>query len=161
MSLKNQLKTLFVSLSVIILFSACGDDSNPFRTDYSDVPELPDTTGAITTMVNNDGVTIYVMDEGDPESLGVTIRDDVYIYYSTRIATDMTIIQSSYANGSSQPTRVNDIGAQASINYVGDNLFRAMQGMKEGGRRVLVFPDSVNTSSSDLILDIELEQIVF
>lgn len=163
MSTTNIAKSLFSLLILSILFSACQDSTPSFETDFTDVPPLPDTTSAVSSTVTEDGVTVYVIEEGSSESLDLTIRDNIFAYYSLRVASTNEILQSSYANGVTVAKRISNIGSQSEISYVGRNLNDATLGMKEGERRVLVFPDSANFYPGDesIILDFELETIIF
>lgn len=163
MSITNIAKTYFPILLIIMLLSACQDNSPSFATDFTDVPPLPDTTSAVSSTVTQSGVTVYVVEEGNPQSLDLTIRDNVFAYYSVRVASTGEIIQSSYANGVTAAIRISNIGSQSVINNLGGNLTNAILGMKEGERRVLLFPESANTypGDEDLIVDFELETIIF
>lgn len=152
---------LFLSL-VSIMISACGGDDNIFRNDYSDAPELPDTTNVVSKVISDTGLIYYVISEGDTTSFDVAIRDDMFVYYTTR-TTDGEIVASSFVNGSTEPDRVNNIGSQSTISFVGDGFVEGVLGMYEGERRVLVIPAELNTTSTSetIILDIELETIEY
>ncbi|MBO6523969.1 MAG: FKBP-type peptidyl-prolyl cis-trans isomerase [Balneolaceae bacterium] len=164
----NSFKNLkFFSLILLtgIILSACDDDSNPFRIDYSDVPPLPDTTAQnVTKVTTESGLIYYVITEGNPESFEVVIRDDIQIYYTGRTQ-DGDIFESSYGNGSTTPDRFNDIGSYANgrgTNSKGEGFVEGILGMLEGERRVLVIPSNLNTTESSIIVyDIELETIEY
>lgn len=160
MNIKFKFKSFLFIVITLFVGTACNDDDGIFRIDYSSVPELPDTTTALSKITLDNGLIYYVITEGNPESYEVTIRDDIYIYYSTR-TTDDNIVQSSFANGNTAPTRVNSVGAKASLNYVGEGIIGGVLGMKEGERRVVYIPAGVNSLTSDqaLIFDVELESI--
>ncbi len=158
MTLGKTLKNLLLISLTIVAISACGNDNNPFEVDYSDAPILPDTTNALSKVTLESGLIYYVITEGSPESFDVVIRDDIYVYYTTRTE-DEEIIGSSYANGSTAPVRVNNVGSQSAIRFVGSGFASGVIGMKEGERRVLVIPTDLNSISEPIVIDIELETI--
>ena len=121
---------------------------------------MPDTTAALSKVTLDNGLIYYVITEGNPESYDVTIRDDIFIYYTTRRSND-DVVQSSYANGNTAPTRVNNVGTKSTLNFIGDGIIGAVVGMKEGERRVAYIPSGLNTLSSDetLTFDVELESV--
>ncbi len=163
-SLKN-LKIFSLIILTALVVSACNDDSNPFRIDYSDVPPLPDTTAqGVTKVTTESGLIYYVITEGNPESFEVVIRDDIQIYYTGR-RDDGTIFESSYGNGSTSPDRFNNIGSYVNDrgrNSKGEGFVEGILGMLEGERRVMVIPPSLNpTESTVLVYDVELETIEY
>ncbi len=163
-SFKN-LKIFSLIILTALIVSACNENSNPFRVDYSDVPPLPDTTAqGVTKVITESGLIYYVITEGNPESFEVVIRDDIQIYYTGRTE-DGEIFESSYGNGSTTPDRFNDIGSYVNgrgNNSKGKGFVEGILGMIEGERRVLVIPSDLNrTESSFIIYDIELETIEY
>ncbi|GAB5409296.1 MAG: hypothetical protein BalsKO_16610 [Balneolaceae bacterium] len=157
MTSTKSVRNLLLVLCTILIVSACNEDSNPFIADYSDAPPLADTTSALSKVTSESGLIYYVIEEGDSESFDLVIRDDVFMYYTTRI--DDEIIASSYVNGSTSAIRVNSVGSQTSIGFVGDGFVEGVLGMKEGERRVLVIPSDLNTTSETIVLDVEVETI--
>lgn len=143
---------------IVLLISACNENSSQFVADYSDAPPLADTTTALSKVTFESGLIYYQVEEGNPESFDVVIRDDIIVYYTTRLENGDTVA-SSYVNGSTTPVRVNNVGAQLVISFVGEGFVTGVIGMKEGERRVLVIPENLNTAGQTLTLDIELETI--
>ncbi|MEQ9308805.1 MAG: FKBP-type peptidyl-prolyl cis-trans isomerase [Balneolaceae bacterium] len=154
---KNSARNFLLLICTIAFVSACNNDSNPFVADYSDAPPLPDTTSALSKITFESGLIYYLIEDGNPESFDLVIRDDAYMYYTTRL--DGEIIGSSYVNGSTSPVRVNNVGTQSTINYVGDGFVEGVLGMKEGERRVLVIPEDLNSTTETLVFDVEIETI--
>tara|TARA_R110000868_G_scaffold37111_10_gene131543 strand:+ start:30716 stop:31201 length:486 start_codon:yes stop_codon:yes gene_type:complete len=151
---------LFITFSILFLSACNNNNSNPFVADYSDAPPLPDTSSAISKVTFESGLIYYLIEEGNPESFDVVFRDDIIAYYTTRLE-DEEIIGSSYINGSTSPVRVNNVGDQSTINYVGSGFAEGVIGMKEGERRVLVIPSEINSTSETLIFDIDLVTIEY
>lgn len=159
MTIKSALKSLFIILTLALFITACGSDNNTgYSFDYSDAPDLPDTTNALSTVSSTTGLTYYVITEGDPTSFDVVIRDDILVYFTSRLE-DGDIFESSYVNGSTSAIRVNTVGTQSAISIVGTGFVEGVIGMKEGERRVLVIPSELNTAGQTVTLDIELESI--
>lgn len=151
---------VFVAISTFTLIG-CQEQPNFFRNDYSDVPPLPDTTNAISETVTPDGIRIYVVEEGDPESFAVTIRDNIEAYFTVYQAETDQILQSSYANGVTSAQRIGNVGNQGVIEFVGDNLYSGISGMQSGERRVLIYPEELNITNGELIIDFELDVVIY
>lgn len=158
MTSKISVRNLLLVAFSILFVSACNNDSNPFVVDYSDAPPLADTTSALSKVTFESGLVSYLIEDGNPESFNVVIRDDIIVYYTTRLV-DGEIVASSYVNGSTSPIRVNNVGTQSSISFVGEGFAEGVVGMKEGERRVLVIPESSNTTNQTIVFEIELEAI--
>lgn len=158
----NSIRTISLfSLLLAFLTFSCQDTPNFFETDYSDVPPLADSTSALSGTVTSGGIKIYVIEEGDPESFSVTIRDNINAFFTVYNATTDEIIQSTYANGVTSAQRIANVGNQGAIELIGNQLFSGISGMRSGERRVLVYPDSLTTQDIPVIVDFELEEVIY
>lgn len=153
----------FVLIGILVTFIAsCKTDDYYYTNDFSTVPELPDTTNALSKTITDDGLIIYVIKEGDSTgNVQLTIRDQVYAYYTSRVAETGQILQSTYANGFTTPAIVDGFSNQAYIYYVSTTLFQGVEGMYPGEQRVLVFPEELTTAGTGLIIDFELYSITY
>ena len=164
--------SLLIFSLVLFVASACGDDTYYYENDYSDVPDLADTTSAISKTTTDDGIIIYVIEEGDTTDLQVGMRDLLGVYCTTRYADteqyqgEDAIVQSTYANGITTSYAITTAGGSASSSttcyeYAPSYFADGILGMYTGGHRVLYFPDSLTALSSDLVIDFELEAIQY
>lgn len=163
--------TSFLLLSAIVIAtSACGSGTSyNYYNDYSDAPVLVDVdTAAITSWVTENGLSVYVIETGDSTQLQVGIRDVIRAKYTTRNASvddyresEDAIIQSTYVNGSTSATSISSLGSQSVIYYVSSTLIDGIEGMYEGERRVLFFPDSLTTFGQPIAVDFELESVTY
>ena len=146
---------------MIVGISAC-NNNNPyyFTNDYSDAPDFPDTTTAISKVIDEDGLAIYTLQEGHGD-LEVTIRDNVYIYFTGfyRTTNRDDIFESSYVNGSTSASIVTGVGNYSTTK--GEGFVRGILGMKVGERRALVVPDSLNVYGVPVYYDIEVASIEY
>ena len=154
-------KFLLYLLPIFFLISACGGDNSTSVTfDYSDAPAFPDTSNAVSKVISNTGLIYYVITEGDSSSFELTIRDDMFVYFTTRNL-DGDIVSSSFVNGSTSPRRVNNVGLQTTISFGGQGLIEGILGMQEGERRLLVIPNEINTTDQTITIDFELVAIAY
>ncbi|SMO76110.1 FKBP-type peptidyl-prolyl cis-trans isomerase [Fodinibius sediminis] len=181
MSFNKKSTFLFLTplLLAIFLVQACGDGPSYYRQVELTPPEPYDTAQAVDDTTTDDGLTIYVLEEGEgrPEKT-VTARDQVYVRYTGRTE-DGKAFDSSYKNGSESPailqnlTPVPKTSANGqTINPLIDGFRRGLLGMAEGEKRTLVIPPELgygdpdkNYSGSDLEdktlrFDIELVEIL-
>lgn len=157
MSIKTFFKSTVIIFLLVLFIASCNQDAGVFTVDYSDVPDLPDTTSAVSKVTSDTGLIYYVIEEGNSDSFSLVIRDDAYFFYTGRLDGE-NIFESSYANGSTASQRFSAIGSLSSSK--GDGFVEGVLGMKEGERRVLVLPPSLNvTSSSTIVYDVQLESI--
>lgn len=164
--------SLLFSLLLItaVVFSGCGDEDELFEPDYDQVPEPFDTTEAVEKMNGEDGVEIYVIEEGRGD-FEVNERDEVSIFYTIRTG-DNEVYDSSYESGSDEPLPANlaqrfyytRISNQPRSMF--DGFYQGLLGMKEGEKRTIVIPSSANEDEEDpevdderLIIDVELDRI--
>lgn len=158
----NSIRTIsFFGFFLAILTISCQDTANFFETDYSDVPALADTTSALSRTVTMNGITIYVIEEGDSESFSVTIRDNINAFFTVYNDVTDQIVQSTYANGVTSAQRIANVGNQGAIQLVGNQLFPGISGMQSGERRVLVYPDSLTERDFPVIIDFELQEVIY
>ena len=162
--------SLFIFLFVfIIIVSACGGDNNlRFTNDFSDVPDLADFNSADTSWVTDRGVTVHVIEPGNPEGLQVGIRDIISAKFTNRNANvdnygtnEDAILQSTYANGLTGASTISSLGSQSVIFYVSSTLIDGIIDMHEGEHRVLFFPDSLTSLGQPIVIDFELESIAY
>lgn len=145
----------FLTLSFL---AACDTDSSPFRVDYSLAEELVFDTTGIESRTTESGLIIYELDPGIG-TLEVVSRDNVLLYYTIRFKPTNDIIESSYANNSTFPLQFNGIASSA--NRLGDGFVEGVLGMKEGGKRVVVIPPTESVYSDTVIVDLEVDSILF
>lgn len=155
-------KIFLLTLSAILVISACDTNNTTFTIDYSDAPDLPDTTQALSKVVNESGLIYYVIQEGaGPFEVG--IRDNIRLFFTGRDP-DGTIFQSSFVNGKTSSSIFNNIGSYNNgqgVNSRGEGFVQGILGMKEGERRVLVIPPSQSVFIDTVIYDIELDEILY
>ncbi|MBO6792405.1 MAG: FKBP-type peptidyl-prolyl cis-trans isomerase [Balneolaceae bacterium] len=149
---------VFIALFSIVFLSSCDEDNDLFTIDYSLAEEfLFDTTGAERS-VTDTGVILYQIENGSGE-LEVVSRDNILLYYTIRFKPNNAIIESSYANNSTFPLQFNGIAAAS--NTKGNGFVEAIIGMKEGEKRVAVIPPTQSVYSDTVIVDLELDSILF
>lgn len=155
-------KIFLLTLSAILVISACDTNNTNFTIDYSDAPDLPDTTQALSKVVNESGLIYYVIQEGaGPFEVG--IRDNIRLFFTGRDP-DGTIFQSSFVNGKTSSSIFNNIGSYNNgqgVNSRGEGFVQGILGMKEGERRVLVIPPSQSVFIDTVIYDVELDEILY
>ena len=163
MSITKTIKGFLTILVLALFIVACGDDTNLLN-DYSNAPDLPDTTATVSKVISESGLIYYVIKEGDPESFDVVIRDNVYLFYTGRTISNGEIFESSYENGNTSSVRFINLGTYSTPTTrgaanKGEGFVEGIVGMKEGERRVLVIDSELNNTSVDLIYDIEVDFI--
>ncbi len=158
---------LITALALTFIYSGCDDPTNPFfrETDFSTVPDPIDFSG-VEPVEKDNGLVYYIIEEGKEESgASVVTRDAVQLFVTMRTK-DGDILQSTYANGRTNPENV-------SVNNLSpQGLREGIIGMKEEEIRVLVIPPSLgfaNVSQQSqffeyredtLVIEIELVQIL-
>ncbi len=163
--------SILVSFFLSLLIVSC-DTSNtdPFKQDFSDVPDPFSIKDPVSVDTTESGLIIYVIEEGSGD-IEVIPRDEVSIYYTKRYKKDLDqIINSSYANGVTAPrtTSVTPQSSRSDIDIINERQFReGVIGMVEGEKRVLVLTppvfgylgNSYSYTSETLWIDIELDSI--
>lgn len=148
---------LFTLISFFLL-TGCGTDPDPYRIDFSLAEaNIFDVTG-VEGRTTESGLIIYELESGTG-SLEVVSRDNILLYYTIRFKSTDAIIESSYANNSNFPDQFNGIAEEA--NRIGDGFVEGVIGMKEGEKRVVIIPTSESVYSDTVIVDLELESILF
>lgn len=171
----KRLVTLAVLISTIFFFQSCDEDS-PTGVDFSDAPAPFDTTNAVSSTTSEDDLTIYIIEEGDG-NFEVNKNDQIQVRFTGR-TTDGEIFDSSYRNGSEEPSLFQNLTAGSSGNNSSliEGFRRGLMGMTEGERRTIVVPSELGYGDSDsqqsqdsqttdlsgetLIFDVELVEIV-
>jgi hypothetical protein len=149
---------LFIALFSFIFLSSCDEDNDIFSIDYSLAEEfLFDTAGAERT-VTDTGVILYQIEDGSGD-LEVVSRDNILLYYTIRFKPNNAVIESSYGNNNTFPLQFNGIAAASSTK--GDGFVEAIIGMREGEKRVAVIPPTQSVYSDTVIVDLELDSILF
>ena len=149
---------LFIALFSFIFLSSWGGDDGLFRVDYSLAEELLfDTTGANLIATENE-VILYQIEEGDGD-LQVVSRDNILLFYTIRFKPTNTVLESSYANSNTFPSQFN--GVAASANNKGVGFVESVIGMREGEKRVAIIPPTQSVYSDTVIVDLELDSIIF
>lgn len=167
-------KLLILPLAVLLIQSCSDNSTGPVN--FDEAPPPFDTTTAIIDSTTNDGLQIYIYEEGSGP-FEVVSNDAVALYFTGR-TTDGTIFDSSYRNGATTPSTLNNLtpvlkqGSFGPISPLIEGFRRGIIGMKEGGRRTIVVPPSLgygeaqsgengfDLKNDTLIFDIELERII-
>lgn len=167
--------SLFIIFSLALLMvHSCGD--GPTGISYENAPPLPDTTkDAVRTIRSEDGLSIYVIDEGgENDPFEVTPNDEIRVNYTGRRADDGEIFESTYINDYESPRVFRNLtpdNKQTGNGMAGpliDGFRRGLLGMKMGERRVIVIPPELGYGDQEghrlqeetLIFDVELLQIL-
>lgn len=168
------LAKLLILPAAILLIQACSNNST--GVDFSDAPAPFDTTQAVNKTTTDDGLIIYVIEEG-AGPFEVVVNDEVEVLFTGRTK-DGTIFDSSYRNGSTVPsifrnlTPVNKPAGARAIPKLIEGFRRGILGMKIGERRTIIIPPSLgygdsqdgtngfNLRKDTLIFDIELDNII-
>lgn len=154
-----RLKKYIPVLVLPFLLLSCDENELMTQTDYSTVPDAPDTSDAERIEKDN-GLVIYIIEEGDGQ-FKVAERDRVLARYTMRSIRDgeMEIHDSTWADGSTSGTELN-------MATIITGVRQGMQGMREGGERVFVIPPELGYAGTDeefaddtLHFHVELEQI--
>ncbi len=163
---------LLAILSLVFMlgfFTACDEDDLFQETDYSTVPDAPDTSDAqhevkLIDIGDEEKVelNIYIHEEGEG-NFEVSERDMVLVRYTMRsiVNGEMEIHDSTWANGSTSPTDLNMATLIPGVRH-------GMMGMREGGERTIIIPpelgyqDDPNHELYDkkLHFHVELDQVL-
>lgn len=170
----NRFATITILILIIALIQSCADNST--GPDFSEVPAPFDTTNSISSTTSDDGLTIYVIEEGG-SNFAVTKNDQISVHFTGR-KTDGTVFESSYEGGSTEPTTFQNLTAVPRSGQFGtipplvDGFRRGLMEMQEGEKRTIVVPPSLGYEDSredtggfdlrndTLIYDVELVEIL-
>lgn len=154
---KSTFVLLIPSLLVLLFIQACGDGSTGYYNIELTPPDPYDTSQAVNDSTTEEGLTIYIIDEGNgrPEKT-VETRDQVYARYTGRTE-DGEAFDSSYRNGSEDPRLFQNLypnpitspSTGQTISPLVDGFRSGMLGMKEGEKRTLIIPPELGYGSSD------------
>ncbi len=160
--MKFSLISKFLFAILLLFLISCNQD-DPFRVDYSQVPEPFELTGVQSTETES-GLIFYDLEEGEGP-FTINRRDGIRVYYTGRDESGR-VFDSSYRNGKDTPDFFGDLGSL----IIGWR--EGLIGMKEGQKRVLIIPPSLayenaprgssgyNLRNDTLRFDIEIAEIV-
>ena len=150
---------LLTALACSFILIGCETDNNPFQLDYTLAEALLfDQADAISTEVRESGLTIHVLENGSGIN-EVVARDNITIYYTIRFKPTNDIIESSYANNVTLPLQFSGIANASSTK--GDGFVEGILGMKEDEKRILIIPPDISVYSDTVIVDVELDSILY
>jgi len=143
-------------LLVTLLIQSCGDGPSYFRQPELTPPPPFDTTQAIRDSTTEDGLTIYIIEEGDGRTdKKVEARDIVVIRYTGRTE-DGKAFDSSYQDSSQGLATFQNLTPAPKTSSRGQTIsplidgFRlGMLGMIEGEKRTLVIPPELGYGDPD------------
>lgn len=174
-SVRRTLFTLiFLSVS-LLLFQSCGDDTGPVGPDFSTVPEPFDISQAVDTMTYENGLTIYVIEEGNGVHEVVDHpEEEIQVFYTGRTIVGQ-VFSSTYSNGNTSPALFTNLTPvrQGTVSPLIEGFRLGLLGMVEGEKRTIVVPPSLGYGESrpgtngydlrndTLVYDVELDGIVF
>lgn len=183
-SKRSALTFLLPILLVAFIIQSCGDNSTNFRKIEYTPPEPYDINNAVSDSTTEDGLTIYVIEEGygpckdKPDQCGVVSRDQLRVRYTGRTE-DGEVFESTYRNGNSTPGILRNLTPNPitspqgrRINPLVDGFRRGLLGMVEGEKRKLVIPPELGYGTVDdepaegslenktLYFDVELVEIL-
>lgn len=153
---KSTLLQLLPVLVIILLIQACGDGPSYYQQPELTPPEPFDTTQAISDSTTEDGLTIYVMEEGEGRTdKKVEFRDVVLVRYTGRTE-DGDAFDSSYQDSSISPVVFQNLTPEPvtssngqTVNPLIDGFRRGLIGMIEGEKRTLVIPPELGYGDPD------------
>lgn len=175
---KYPIQPLLIALTAILLLQACDDDRRPTGPDYSEVPEPFDTTEAVRTISSDDGLMIYIIEEGGGQD-SVIYRDEISVRYTGRTK-DGEIFESTYRNGITTPQTLQNLTPEPKqvsnrpnpVSPLIEGFRRGLLGMVEGEKRTIVVPPHLgygdreqgqrgsSLQNDTLIFDVELVNIL-
>jgi len=158
-----------------ILFTGCGDGSS--GPNFNSVPPPFDTTQAVSKTEMDNGLIIYVIEEGG--GVFSVVETDIIRLFFTGRTVEGRVFDSSYRNESTTPRTISNLTPVPQQSAFGQvlplmkGLRMGLLGMKEGEKRTLVIPPSlgwepgtgvidstvVNLKGKTLIFDVELDDI--
>lgn len=167
------LPLVFLAASLLVLQS-CGGDNGPTGPDFTTVPEPFDISQAVDTMMYENGLTVYVIEEGNgPFEVIDSPLERIQVYYTGR-RNNGEVFASSYSNGNTTPATFTNL-TPVTIGTTSPLIegFRlGLLGMKEGEKRTIVIPPSLGYGDSrpgtngydlrndTLVYDVELDEIL-
>jgi len=172
-------KSVFLHLFVLILgltlLQACGSDPYQRNQVVYDPPAPFDLTQADTSYNTDDGLEIYILEQGSG-SFEVISRDVISAYY-TRRTLDGRVLSSTYTTQSTTPGLLPNL-TPVTKSYNGqpqspliEGFRLGLLGMKEGEKRTIIIPPSLaygdapegssnyELRDDTLKIDVELERI--
>lgn len=176
---KKSTPLFYIPLLLVMLFvQSCGEGPSSYYDVELTPPEPYDISKAVSDSTTEDGLQIYVIEEGQgrPEEK-VVPRDQVQIRYTGRTA-DGKAFDSSYKNNTVTMTTFRNL-TPVPVTFSGqrvspliDGFRRGIIGMKPGEKRKLIIPPELgygdpdqnfnagNLADKTLYFDVELVSIL-
>ncbi len=174
------LSTLFVLLASVFLIQACGEENDFFTIDLSGAPPAYERSQAVRDTTLDEGLNIFVLEEGDETIPPVVANDQVQVRLTGRTQ-EGEVFETSFRRNNPGGTIAlpkltpNPAGnPNSSVVILVQNVegFRkGMIGMQEGEKRIIEVPPSLGFVSQrsgvnrkdlrgqTLIFDVELVRI--
>lgn len=165
---------IFLTGTLFILQSCGGDNGGVTGPDFTTVPEPFDTTNAVDKLTYSNGLTIYVIEEGNGVFEVVeSPEEQIQLFFTGRKANG-EVFASSYSNGNTSPALFTNLTpvARGTNNPLIPGFRQGILGMVEGEKRTIVVPPSLGygdtrpgTNGFDLrndtlVYDVELDGIL-
>ncbi len=169
---------LLTLLSAVLFLYGCGDNSSRFEVTYNAPPPFSFNPDSVRSDTTDDGLQIYIVEEGDG-LYEVVPRDQIRVYYTGRRIVNGEvgeIFDSTYRNGVETPGVLDNLTPVPKPNSQSSPLIegfrRALIGMRAGEKVVAIIPPSLgygdaqegssgyNLRNDTLRFDIELDEIL-
>ncbi len=170
---KSSLLQLVLVLIVALMIQAC-DDDNPTQITFTPPPPF-DTANADTSWTTDDGLTVYILEQGSG-AFEVIPRDRIDVLYTGRTK-DGEVFESTFRNETSVSRFLQNLTpvpirtSNQTISPLIEGFRRGLLGMVEGEKRTIVVPPSLGYGNSQegtngydlrndtLVFDVELINI--
>lgn len=136
----------------IFLIQGCDDTSTNFNEPQFDPPAKYDTTSADTSYTTEEGLKVYVIEEGYG-NFEVIPRDQIRANY-TGYVLGGKVFDSTFRNGVTSGGILRNLrtvpisGASGTISPLIDGFRQGLLGMVEGEKRTLIIPPSLGYGDS-------------
>lgn len=169
----SSLLQLVLVLITVLMIQAC-DDDNPTRITFTPPPPF-DTANADTSWTTDDGLTVYILEQGSG-AFEVIPRDRIDVLYTGRTK-DGEVFESTFRNDASISRFLQNLTpvpirtSNQTISPLIEGFRRGLLGMVEGEKRTIVVPPSLGYGDSQegtngydlrndtLVFDVELINI--
>ncbi len=178
MKVLNFIRSVCFLFIAAFFLQACGED--PFRPDFSQIPDPFDRSEAVRDSLLPQGVHIFIIEEGEG-LFEVTFKDQILVKYTGRTE-DNEVFVSSYVRRSEAdsnfvatlenlyPYPIRSPFTGRPTNPLIEGFRKGLYGMVAGEKRSIVVPSEmganrqtrsgVNLEGKTLIFDVELIQII-